>query len=453
MTDPLDLLHVHASDRSAGSDAGTAAAEAGHAVDVLEGDLVPGDAVADRESLSMLVTWSGHTDAGSLSDQLSGTLLSTLPHRRLASFAVDELYDYRSRRPQVTFSQGRFSDYEGPELSLYEVRDSLGRPFLMLTGDEPDFRWEQVSETVLELVDRLDVRLVVLVDALGLPVPHTRALGVTAHGTRDDLISGISTWSPNAQIEAGLSQVLEMRLAERGREVVGYTLHVPHYLAGGRYPQVAVAGLEYAGAAMELMLPTDDLRESARMVEQDISRQVEQNSEVQGMVDRLERSFDAQATSTPRSLLVKSDEEVPDAEELGEAVEAYLATRPADPAIDEARRREADGEPDGPAPETAPKPARMPAPMPVPTMRATRRVSAGPARCRCSSATRSSGTRSSAMRSSATSSSRRSRRTEPTTPMAPTPQTRATATIGSEAEGRPKGMGIPRIGATRVAER
>lgn len=345
MTDPLDLLHVHASERSAGSDAGTAAAEAGHAVDVLEGDLVPGDTVADRESLSMLVTWSGHTDAGSLSDQLSGTLLSTLPHRRLASFAVDELYDYRSRRPQVTFSQGRFSDYEGPELSLYEVRDSLGRPFLMLTGDEPDFRWEQVSETVLELVDRLDVRLVVLVDALGLPVPHTRALGVTAHGTREDLISGISTWSPEAQIEAGLGQVLEMRLAERGRDVVGYSLHVPHYLAGGRYPQVAVAGLEYAGAAMELMLPTDDLRESARMVEQDISRQVDQNSEVQGMVERLERNFDAHATAAPRSLLVKSDEEVPDAEELGEAVEAYLATRPADPAIDEARRREADGAP------------------------------------------------------------------------------------------------------------
>lgn len=345
MTDPLDLLHVHASERSAGSDAGTAAAEAGHAVDVLEGDLVPGDTVADRESLSMLVTWSGHTDAGSLSDQLSGTLLSTLPHRRLASFAVDELYDYRSRRPQVTFSQGRFSDYEPPELSLYEVRDALGRPFLMLTGDEPDFRWEQVSETVLELVDRLDVRLVVHVDALGLPVPHTRALGVTAHGTRNDLISGISTWSPDAQIEAGLSQVLEMRLAERGRDVVGYSLHVPHYLAGGRYPQVAVAGLEYAGAAMELMLPTDDLRESARSVEQDISRQVDQNSEVQGMVERLERNFDAHATAAPRSLLVKSDEEVPDAEELGEAVEAYLATRPADPAIDEARRREADGGP------------------------------------------------------------------------------------------------------------
>ncbi|PRZ18742.1 PAC2 family protein [Nesterenkonia sandarakina] len=336
MKDPLDLLHVHpAADGSDESDASiNLGAQDGHESSVsaeggalvLRGDQSP----ADR--LSLLVSWSGHTDAGSLSEQLSESLLGALPHRRLASFDVDELFDYRSRRPQITFTDNRFSNFEAPSLELYEVRDALGRPFLFLTGDEPDYQWERVSSAVLQLVDRLDVKLVVLVDALGLPTPHTRPIGVTAHGNRQDLIEGISTWGPSAQIEAGLSQFLELRVAEADRDVVGYTLHVPHYLAGGRFPHVAVSALEYAGAALELMLPTDELRESSRMVEQDITRQVAQNSEIQGMVDRLERNFDEYATPQQRSLLVKDDDAVPDAEELGAAVEAYL--RHHDPAAD-----------------------------------------------------------------------------------------------------------------------
>ncbi|MDR5711258.1 PAC2 family protein [Nesterenkonia flava] len=315
MNDPFDLLRVHADPESAD--------EPGQSTDLV---LHQPHAEAERD-MTMLVSWSGHTDAGTLSEQLADALLGTLPHRQIASFDVDELFDYRSRRPRVTFSDNRFSDLQGPRLDLYEVRDAMDRPFLLLTGDEPDFQWERVSGTILELVERLDVKLVVLVDALGLPTPHTRPLGVTAHGNRQDLTEGISTWSPAAQIEAGLAQMLELRLDEAGRDVVGYTLHVPHYLAGGKYPQVAVAALEYTGAAMELMLPTDELREAARMVDMDISRQVSQSPEISGLIQRLESNYDEYAKPASRSLLVNQDEEIPDAEELGAAVEAFLRSQ------------------------------------------------------------------------------------------------------------------------------
>lgn len=330
MNDPLDLLHVYPSEQDLPSQDFPGYVMPEGAVRADGGDLVLREAVGGSaaQDLSMLISWAGHTDAGTLSEQLADSLLSTLPHRQLASFDADALFDYRSRRPQVTFAENRFTDYQGPQLDLYEVRDSQGRPFLLLTGDEPDFQWERVSEAVLELIDRLGVKLVVVVDSLGLPVPHTRPLGLTAHGNRRDLIEGISTWGPTAQLEAGLGQVLEMRIDESGHDVVGYTLHVPHYLASGRYPQVAVAALEYSGAALELMLPTDELREAARMVDQDISRQVQQNAEVQMLVQRLEKNFDQYASTEQRSLLVKDDDAVPDAEELGAAAEAYLRSQP-----------------------------------------------------------------------------------------------------------------------------
>lgn len=325
MTEPYDLLHVHT---DASEEDATEARGGDKELVARTGPSGQGEAPGPR--MPMLVSLAGHTDAGTLSEQLTESLLGTLPQKQLASFDVDALYDYRSRRPHITFTDNRFTDYEGLQLNLYEVRDAMDRPFLLLTGDEPDFHWERVAATVLELVGRLDVSLMVLVDSLGLPTPHTRPVGVTAHGNRSDLIEGISTWSPEAQIEAGLSQMLELRADAAGHDVVGYTLHVPHYLAGGKYPQVAVSALEYAGAACELMLPTDELREAARTVDADISRQVERSPEITQLVQQLEANFDQYATPAQRSLLLKNENAVPNAEELGAAVEEYLRSRPDD---------------------------------------------------------------------------------------------------------------------------
>ncbi|WP_246126225.1 PAC2 family protein [Nesterenkonia populi] len=349
----FDLLHLHAEPADEPfSDAFVG--QGGELVLHSAGQSGPREGVPDR-GLSMLVSVSGHTDAGHLSEQLTDSLLSALPNRQVASFDVDELFDYRSRRPHMLFTDNRFSEFQGPRLDLYELQDSLGRPFLLLAGDEPDFQWERVAETLLALADHLGVELAVFTDALGLPAPHTRPLGVTAHGNRSDLVEGISTWSPNAQVEAGLSQMLEHRFDVAGHDVVGYTVHVPHYLASGKYPQVAVAALEYAGAASELMLPADDLREAARAVESDITEQVQQNPQVAQVVEQLEQNFDQHATKQQRSLLVHSNDAVPDADELGAAVEQYLRSHPgesifgaaAPDGLDEGKDEGPSGEPQG----------------------------------------------------------------------------------------------------------
>src|SRR5699024_4732883 len=99
-----------------------------------------------------------------------------------------------------------------------------------------------------------------------------------------------------------------------------------HYLADATYPQAAVAGLEYVGAAMDLMLPTEELRESGREVEQQINAQVQHRPEIASMLERLEEQFDQYAQERrPRSLLLRPDEHVPDAEEIGSVVETYLS--------------------------------------------------------------------------------------------------------------------------------
>lgn len=277
-------------------------------------------------NLDLVVVFSGYLDAGNVSTQIENALLERLDHQRLATFDIDQLLDYRARRPQLRFDGQRFSDYEAPALELHLVKDQMQQPFLLLSGPEPDYQWDRFVAAVMLLIEQLDIGLISFVDAMPLPVPHTRPLGVSTHGTAEELIAGLTTWAPKGRVAAGAAQLLELRAAEAGRQVSGYTLHVPHYLADATYPQAAVAGLEYVGAAMDLMLPTEELRESGREVEQQINAQVQHRPEIASMLERLEEQFDQYAQERrPRSLLLRPDEHVPDAEEIGSVVETYLS--------------------------------------------------------------------------------------------------------------------------------
>lgn len=284
----------------------------------------------DLRGLNLLMSFTGFADAGHVVTQINGELTDHLAGETVAVFDIDQLIDYRSRRPRMTFTEDHLSDYVPPSLVLYRMIDALGKPFLFLTGSEPDLQWERFTLAVLEIVSSLDVNLTAWVHSVPMPVPHTRPIGATVHGNRPELIEGISAWRTTLELPAAIGHVLEYRLAAEGRNVVGYAIHVPHYLADAEYPPAAVAGLEYLGAAASLMLPSERLREAGRAVERQINEQVQASTDVAAVVSNLEKQYDEHSdVSARRSLLADENDELPDADELGAAVEAYLASRDA----------------------------------------------------------------------------------------------------------------------------
>jgi hypothetical protein len=277
--------------------------------------------------LPLLVSLTGLMDAGHVVSQVSEELLEILDHDLVAEFDADQLMDYRGRRPRITFAEDHLTDYQPHRLELHRLYDGLGEPFLFLTGVEPDLQWERFASAVVGLVEELEVTMTSWVHAIPMPVPHTRPIGVTLHGNRSDIIDGMNAWRPTAELQASIGHVLELRLIEAGHDVVGHVIHVPHYLAEAEYPPAAVAGLEYLGATARVVLPTDRLRETGRDVERQIARQVGNSAEVQSVVASLEKRYDEYADGAERrSLLVKDNSELASAEELGAAVEAYLAS-------------------------------------------------------------------------------------------------------------------------------
>jgi predicted ATP-grasp superfamily ATP-dependent carboligase len=276
---------------------------------------------------------TGFVDAGNAALLAREHLLSVGQGRLIASFDADQLIDYRSRRPPMIFLEDHWEHYDEPRIGLHLLHDDAGIPLLLLAGPEPDLQWERFIAAVVELVERLGVRLVVGLTAIPMAVPHTRPIGVTAHATRRDLIAGYEPWLQRVQVPGGAGNLLEYRLGQRGRDAMGFAVHVPHYLSQMQYPAAAQELLEAVSRATGLLLPTTQLRTSADLVRADIDQQIAQNPEAAALVHGLEEQYDAYIVGRRGPDLLPEGGSLPSADELGAELERFLAerNRPNDP--------------------------------------------------------------------------------------------------------------------------
>lgn len=281
--------------------------------------------VPDLTGAVLLHHLDGFMDAGSAGATLVEQLLSGYESRVIARFDVDGLLDYRSRRPMMTFVTDHWEAYQAPELVIHLLHDAAGTPFLLLTGPEPDFRWEAFTEAVRQLIDRWGVRLAVGFHGIPMGIPHTRPLGVTAHATRSQLTEDYEPFFNRIQVPGNVAALLELRLGEAGQDAIGFAAHVPHYLTQSTYPAAALALLDVIVKATDLVLPAAALAESSRRADAEIQRQVSESDQIAEVVASLERQYDAFADAKGKENLLMDADSIPSADELGAELERFLA--------------------------------------------------------------------------------------------------------------------------------
>ena len=212
----------------------------------------------------------------------------------VASFEVDEFYDYRARRPPLTFVEDHYADYEAPRLVVRLMEDQLGSPYLLMTGPEPDIRWEAFAKAVRVVVEHFDVRLVV--------VAGVGADGGAAHapGPADQPRDGASAAGAGERVEgrdpgAGERPVslVELRLGEWGHDAMGFVAHIPHYVAQFDYPQAAAALLEGLEDVTGLQWDQTALKEAGEARQVEIATQIADSDDVREVVTGLEQQYDA----------------------------------------------------------------------------------------------------------------------------------------------------------------
>lgn len=279
----------------------------------------------DEEGQVLIVCLDGFLDAGRSASLLTAHLAAEVARPIVASFDVDAFHDYRARRPPITFTVNHYHEYEAPRVVVRQMRDANDVPYLMMTGPEPDMRWETFAEGVAEVVSRLGVRLVLTLDSVPMATPHTRPLMITRHANMPDRRSDVSHWSGSLRVPASLHAVLAIRLGERDIPLQGFVLHVPHYRAQFDFNEGAIVLAREITAELGLALNTTGLRQDAEADDERYREYVAENPEIANLVRGLEEQYDRFQHSEAAGLNMLAGEDLPDGDQIGAEFQRFLA--------------------------------------------------------------------------------------------------------------------------------
>ena len=231
----------------------------------------------------------------------------------IATFDADLLFDFRSRRPVLDVVDGRLSELTWPELSMRRAR--IGeRDVLVLTGAEPDFRWQELGRDVLAVARRLGVTQWISLGAIPTAVPHTRPVPVLATASRDGLLHEGEQVGPAGllRVPSAALSTLEKAVADDGVPTVGFYAQVPHYV-GGPYAAASIAILEHLGRHLGVELSLAGLPDEAMAQRHRLDQIVQADDDSRTYVERLESVVDNQ--------------ELPRGDELVSEIERFLQER------------------------------------------------------------------------------------------------------------------------------
>ncbi|MCH9719078.1 MAG: PAC2 family protein [Actinomycetia bacterium] len=270
-------------------------------------------------------SFSGFMDAGSASQLAVSHLLDHCESTLIGEFDSDHLLDYRARRPRMVYDVNRFTAADIPTVTLHELTDLRGTQFLLLSGPEPDFRWQEFTSAVQDLIEMFSVGLTVGMIGIPWPAPHTRPVGVTFHATNPDLLTGHTSNLGEIEIPGHVAALLELRLGEEGRDAMGLAVQVPHYLVQFDYPRAAIALLRALAGSTGLVLPTDELEVSASAADAEIDRQTRDAEEFGPLLSALEDQYDAGVSGETTAVEEGAGSPLPDADQIGAQVERFLS--------------------------------------------------------------------------------------------------------------------------------
>jgi hypothetical protein len=244
----------------------------------------------ELEDPLMIVAFDAWVDAGSAATT-AATLLAegAVP---AAGIEADSLYDYRARRPTLHIDDGRLRTLDWPRLQVMRRRFPR-RDVLLLTGPEPDYRWQELARELVMLAQDLDVSEWMTLGSIPAAVPHTRPVSILGVASADGLLKGGIEAGPigSMQVPAAAVSVIDMAVAEAGIPTYGYFAQVPHYISGD-YPAAAVALIRAAERHIGESITTAGLELQARSMAAKLDLAASADDATQSYVDRLEAMSD-----------------------------------------------------------------------------------------------------------------------------------------------------------------
>ena len=278
----------------------------------------------DKVKLStMVVAFAGWPDAAEAATRAIRYMVRKLPTNKLAEIDPEEYYDFTVNRPHIRLNRKRERIIKWPtnEFYTYIPENDPENGILMYVGTEPNLKWRTFSETVLKVADMVGVELVVTLGALLDAVPHTRKMKVTGKASNKELIGKSNLLGINDtgyQGPTGIHSPFIEGCNNRKLPHVNIWSHCPHYVQTTPNPIASYALLENLNNIIPIDLDMNELFLAGEAFQQEVTRAINKQPDVQSYVSKLESQYDKEHKVTS---------EMPNGKDMVEEIEEFLRSQ------------------------------------------------------------------------------------------------------------------------------
>src|SRR5215218_1619685 len=267
----------------------------------------------------MVCAFRGWNDAAAAASEALSAVADSLDAEQIASLDPEDYFDFQSTRPIISLDEGQTRRIEWPENNILAVRvPSADRDLVLFDGTEPNLRWRTFSETIATVADALGVEMVVTLGALIAEVSHTLPVPITGLASSAALVEELELEYSSYEGPTGIVGVVHDLCRQNGIDSASLWAAVPHYVAAVPNPKAALALLRRLEGLTGIAVEASELEEETEDYEQQISRAVAANPEIEDLVARIEAE---------QVDMIEEGDELPSADSIAQEFQKFLRQR------------------------------------------------------------------------------------------------------------------------------
>lgn len=259
----------------------------------------------------LIMAFAGWNDAAESATGGVRYLIRTWSAAKFAEIDPEEFYDFTEARPQVRLVDGLQRQIQWPANDFYAYQSPSGeRDLILMAGVEPQLRWRTFCATLTGLMQRMQVRRVVILGGLIADVPHTRPVHISGSSTDSAMMQRLDAMHISGsryEGPTGIVGIVSDALRRAGLPCASLWATVPHYISTAN-PRATQALLARLNRLLDLHVPLAELEREAREFDEQVARAVERDPDVAAYVRQLEERNATDEESPPERADLPSGE-------------------------------------------------------------------------------------------------------------------------------------------------
>jgi proteasome assembly chaperone (PAC2) family protein len=238
----------------------------------------------------VILAYAGWNDGGEAATTAIAHLLETFTAQKLATLDTEEFLDFTVVRPHVRPREGGRREIRWPDHEFFSIRvETQACDLVVGLGVEPHLRWRAFCSEVVDLVQRVEASMVILLGAFLDEVIYSQPIQVVGASSDAELSQRLGLSASRYEGPTGIVGVLGEMIARAGTPTLSLWARLPHYVQASPNSRAALALLQRVESATGFPIDKKSLETAAATFDQEVSEAIAADPQLSAYVRELKR--------------------------------------------------------------------------------------------------------------------------------------------------------------------